>query len=56
MDLYNKGWPKDMLKSKLTEISILASPPQADIQAASCSNCDHTYCPQMSWKEEKGSH
>ena len=55
MDLYDKGWPKDMLKSKLTQISILASPPQANIQAACRSSCDHAYCPQMSWKEEKGS-
>lgn len=49
MDLYNKGWPKDMLKSELTEISILASRPQADIQAACHSSCDQAYCPQMSW-------
>jgi len=26
MDLYNKGWPKDILKSKVTKTSILASP------------------------------
>lgn len=41
MELYNKCWSKNMLKGKLTEISILASPAGADIQAEYPSRCDH---------------
>lgn len=54
MELYKKCWSKNMLKGKLTEISILASPAQADIQAVCHSSCDHNV--HVSYKEEKGTH